>query len=128
MTAFRDTPSQWVVVAGGEKDCDNGAAIGLLTTCNVEGEGVWSDTYGQQLQGRNVIIFPDNDEVGWKHAGCVAFNLRKHGCVVRLVVPDELPPKGDLTCWLVMTRGDAQAKRGALMELARRSTAWEPIH
>ncbi|MBA2490748.1 MAG: DUF3987 domain-containing protein [Gammaproteobacteria bacterium] len=52
------------------------------------------------LAKRRVIIWPDNDEPGLKHAQEVADRLIELGATVRLVNTANLPPKGDVVDWL----------------------------
>ena len=64
-------PAQPVFVVEGEKDADNLAGLGLLATTNVGGAGKWRPEYSAPLQGRRVVILPDNDEPGAKHGAPV---------------------------------------------------------
>ncbi len=64
-----------VVVTEGEKDADNVHAIGFTATCNVGGAGKWLDAYSEFLAGKDVIVIPDNDEPGHKHAEAVIKSL-----------------------------------------------------
>ena len=57
-----------VFVVEGEKCADALMAAGLIATTNSGGAGKWSDAFSEYLQGRDVIILPDNDAPGMKHA------------------------------------------------------------
>lgn len=93
-------PRDVVLIVGGEKDADCAMDLGLLATCNTEGEGSgWdSDVYPLQLVGRDVVILPDNDEAGHRHAGRVAGALLLYGRPGSLKICHipGVPPKGDL--------------------------------
>ncbi|TAM54171.1 MAG: DUF3987 domain-containing protein, partial [Burkholderiaceae bacterium] len=55
------------------------------------------------LQGRSVVLWPDNDEAGRKYAEAVTAKLQALGCTVEWIAPDvvaSLPPKGDCVGWL----------------------------
>ncbi|MCO6458765.1 MAG: hypothetical protein J5I93_25945 [Pirellulaceae bacterium] len=45
-------PARAVVVAEGEKDCDNLARMGVLATCNASGAGKWTAEHSAFLRGR----------------------------------------------------------------------------
>lgn len=93
-------PDEMVCVVEGEKDADRLASLGLVATTNAGGAGKWRDEYSQLLLGRKVVILPDNDEPGAKHAEKVAQSLRGvASCVCILALPN-LPPKGDVSDWL----------------------------
>jgi len=93
-------PDQWVFVVEGEKDADRLASVGLVATCNPGGAGKWNKLSDDSaLHGRRVVIIPDKDEAGRKHAEDVARRL--HGRVADLRVL-ELPGDGkDASDWLV---------------------------
>ena len=94
-----------VCVAEGEKDVRTLASWGLVATCNPEGAGKWKKAFAQHLKGATVVhVFPDNDDLGRKHAQDVARSL--HGLVgeVRVVELPDLPPKGDVTDWAASGR------------------------
>lgn len=84
----------------GEKDVDRLIELGLIATTNVGGAGKWRSEYNRWLQGRHVVILPDNDEPGHKHAMEVAQNLLTGAATVKMVKLPDLPPKGDVSDWL----------------------------
>jgi putative DNA primase/helicase len=90
-----------VVVVEGEKDVDNLSGIGVLATCNAGGAGKWTAAHAEFLRGRNVIVLPDNDDSGRKHAEQVARSLQGIAASVRIMELPGLPPKGDVSDWLV---------------------------
>lgn len=61
-------PSEWVFITEGEKDADNLVELGFKATCNVGGAGKWMKGYNDFLINKEIVICPDNDEVGMKHA------------------------------------------------------------
>src|SRR5215208_507945 len=64
-----------VYVAEGEEDVDRLRALGLMSTTNSEGAGKWRDELSEYLRDRNVVILPDNDEPGHRHAQQAAQSL-----------------------------------------------------
>jgi hypothetical protein len=74
-----------VFVTEGEKDCDNLRALGLTATCNPFGAGKWRPEYNEHLKGRHVVIPPDHDEPGMKHAQDVARHLHGIAASIKIV-------------------------------------------
>lgn len=98
------TKGETVFVCEGEKDADRLAALGFVTTCNIEGAASpgqktkWRKEYTAQLAGAaRVILLPDNDEPGRAHMAAVAAALKGD---VRIVDLPGLPAKGDVSDWL----------------------------
>ena len=58
-----------VMLVEGEKDADRLRALGFVATTNPQGAGKWRPEYAETLAGKRVVILPDNDEAGRKHAG-----------------------------------------------------------
>lgn len=76
-----------VFVVEGEKDADSLNALGVVGTCNAMGAGKWRAEYAQWLRGKHVIIIPDADEPGRKHAERVAASLTDAASVKTVVLP-----------------------------------------
>ncbi len=89
-----------VYVVEGEKDADALAALGLVATTNGGGAGKWRAEYGAALRGRSVVVLPDNDDPGRKHAAEVRDALRGVATRVVVIELDGLPDKGDVSDWL----------------------------
>jgi hypothetical protein len=104
-------PTRPVFVVEGEKDSNALAALGLVTTTNPGGasKGKWRPEYNEPLHGRHVVILPDNDKVGHKHADQVAQSL--HGIAESVLVVNlpGLPDKGDVSDWLQTPGHDKEA-------------------
>ena len=114
-------PDETVWIPEGEKDCDNVAALGLVATCNHGGAGKWRAEISSWLADRDVVILPDNDEPGRKHARDVARKLAGVAVRVRVLELPGLPPKGDVSDWLA-----AGGTRERLLELAAAAPNFEP--
>lgn len=93
-------PDATIYVAEGEKDADRLAREGLVATTNSGGAGKWRKEYAQALQGRDVVILPDNDDAGRKHGQQVARSLHGVARSVKVVDLPGLPEKGDVSDWL----------------------------
>lgn len=113
-----------VYVVEGEKDADALAALGLATTCNVGGAGKWQDEYAWQLKElrvEQVVILPDNDAVGRKHAQQVAASCHAAGLHVRVLELPGLREKEDVSDWLM-----AGGTRDGLARLVDETQMWAP--
>lgn len=90
-----------VYVAEGEKDADRLAALGLVATTAPGGADKWARHYTEALAGAaDVVVLPDNDEAGAKHAAKVCAELDGKADLVRVLELPGLPPKGDVSDWL----------------------------
>lgn len=92
--------SPTVFIPEGEKDVDRLKELGIVATCNPMGAGKWLDDYNEPLRQREVIILPDNDAVGRKHAQQVARALSGIAESVRVLELPDLPESGDVVDWI----------------------------
>jgi hypothetical protein len=113
--------SKPVFVVEGEKDADRMADEGFIATCNVGGAGKWKDEYNQHLEGRCVVILPDNDDPGQHHAEQVATSLHSVAASVKVLNLPGLPDKGDVSDWF--DKGGTAAK---LKALVKATGEWSP--
>jgi hypothetical protein len=72
-------PDHIVFVVEGERKADLMYQMGFLATCNNGGACNWTKTQSQWLTNREVIILPDYDAMGTKHAQLVAGSLIDNG-------------------------------------------------
>ena len=111
-----------VFAVEGEKDVERLRGLGLTATTNHGGAGKWTDEHSKHFPaGAKVIILPDNDDPGRKHAQIVARLLHGRGCEVKIVELPDLPLKGDVSDWL-----DAGHTKDELLELVETATEWTP--
>lgn len=90
-----------VYVVEGEKDVHALESLGLPATCNAGGAAAkWREEYSAALKGAKVVIIPDNDEPGRKHARAVEASLKAHGIPVTVLHLDGLPEHGDVSNWM----------------------------
>lgn len=110
-----------VFVPEGEKHVDALRALGLRATTNPGGAGKWRPEYSEFLRGADVVILPDNDEPGAKHAEKVAIALQGIAARVCVLMLPGLGPKGDVINWLA-----AGGTKGQLLALVASAPLWEP--
>jgi DNA-binding transcriptional ArsR family regulator len=89
-----------VLIPEGEKDVDSLWLLGIAATSNPFGAGKWKPQYNDFLKGRKIIILPDNDEPGRKHAEDVLSQLSGVAASVRIVALPGLSRGGDVSDWL----------------------------
>jgi 5S rRNA maturation endonuclease (ribonuclease M5) len=117
-------PLATVYVVEGEKDVEALRQYLLVATCNpggaeTTGASKWTAAMSDSLRGRDVVVLPDNDEAGEKHAANIANSLKGKAKSVRIVRLPNLPDKGDVSDWL--------AAGGTVEELERLASE-APLH
>lgn len=89
-----------VLVCEGEKTADAASDLfpDYISTTSPFGAGSAKKANWNSLRGRNVVIWPDNDDAGKLYAEDVGMHAWKAGALsVKIVqVPDNFPPKWDL--------------------------------
>jgi hypothetical protein len=93
-------PASPVYIVEGEKDVHAIEKIELVATTNAGGAGKWLSDYNEALRGRRIVILPDNDEPGRKHAKNVRQAVVDVAASVQIVNLPDVPPKGDVSDWL----------------------------
>ncbi|MBN2326729.1 MAG: DUF3987 domain-containing protein [Candidatus Omnitrophica bacterium] len=110
-----------VYLCEGEKSVEACREKGLIASCNSEGAGKWRKELNQYFRLRDVVIIPDNDDEGRKHAEQVARNLLDEALSVKVLSLPGLPPKGDAVEWFA-AGGTAEE----LQRLAAKCPEWDP--
>jgi hypothetical protein len=100
-----------VFVVEGEKDVHKAESHGLVATCNPGGAGKWAERYSEWFANAHVVVLPDNDEPGIKHAEAVAKSLVANARSVRILRLQGVPEKGDLSDWFENGGTPEQLKR-----------------
>jgi putative DNA primase/helicase len=113
--------AELVFIVEGEKDANNLASTGLTATCNPMGAGNWRPDFNQFFEGKQVVILPDNDEPGHKHAELVARHLHSTAKSVKVLELPGLPEKGDVSDWLA-----AGGTADQLFNLVEEAPEWQP--
>lgn len=114
--------TQPIFICEGEKAADAVAALGLIATTNHGGAGKWWPSLTDWFRNRQVIIMPDNDAPGERHARIVADSLTGTAKSVRILQLPDLPPKGDVVEWLA--RGGSKNK---LVDLVKQTPIYDPL-
>lgn len=89
-----------VFIVEGEKCADALSNIDLTATTNHGGAGKWWSTLTQHFQGRDVIIIPDNDSPGYKHAAIVAAALNGVANTIKIITLPDQREKDDVFDWI----------------------------
>jgi putative DNA primase/helicase len=92
--------SRVVIFCEGEKDVHNvEAKLNLTATTSPLGANAWKDEYADSLAGIEVVILPDNDEVGRKYAETVANSIYNKARSVK-VINLPISEKEDVSDWI----------------------------
>lgn len=92
-----ERPDEPIFVVEGEKDADTLQARGFTATTCPDGARKWRIEFNRYFENLNVVILPDNDEVGRDHARQVLRHLLPVARSVKLVDLPGLKPRGDVT-------------------------------
>jgi replicative DNA helicase len=112
-------PKAGVVVCEGEKAADAAQlavpkAVALGTVCGAS--SCPNAAVLKQLEGRIVVLWPDNDEMGLKHMRRVAQLLKGVAREIRMVAVEGLKPKADA----------ADLFKADALKLVREAAAYDP--
>ena len=113
--------SELIAIVEGEKDAKNLTRAGIPATCNNGGAGNFKSDLTLWFSNKRVMILPDNDEPGRKHAMKVAKMLFGAAASIRIMELPDLAEKGDVSDFL--------AKGGTadqIRELYERTADWTP--
>jgi len=116
--------NETVFIVEGEKDADNLTNLGFASTTSSMGAGKWQSAHTGCLKSSNrVVILPDKDQQGLKHAAQVAEELYSQGIEVKLL---ELPNLNgtaikDISDWI-----EAGGTELELRELVENCSIWKP--
>jgi putative DNA primase/helicase len=113
--------STTIFITEGEKDADRLADLGLTATTCPMGAGKWRPEYSTVLQGKKVVILPDNDIPGRAHAEQVAVSLSGKAASLKILNLPGLPEKGDVSDYL-----DNGGTAESLLTIAKAADDWQP--
>jgi hypothetical protein len=121
--ALATDPSVPLLWAEGERQVDKLWEMGFPAICNVGGSGMgWKEEYGysEQLTGRTLFIWPDNDTAGAELAEDISKSLTKHKIKWHILngLTVDLPPKGDVMDWVKLPGNDAARLQAELDKFA----------
>lgn len=96
-----------VFIVEGEKDVETLREHGFVATCNPGGAGKWRPEFAEWLRGKTVIVVPDADEPGRKHAEDIIRSLRyKAARIIRLDLSDD--GVKDITEWFAREHSEVE--------------------
>jgi putative DNA primase/helicase len=110
-----------VIVTEGEKDADRLVGLGFAATTNSGGAKKWTDAHTAQLVAagvKNVVIVPDNDEVGREHSSLVAASCNTAGLTVKVISLPDQALHGDVSDYL------AAHERAEFVTLINETPIW----
>ncbi|MEQ1634149.1 MAG: DUF3987 domain-containing protein, partial [Planctomycetota bacterium] len=120
-----------VFVVEGEKCADAVAELGFVATTSSQGAQSPHKTDWSHLEGRKVVIMPDQDEPGSRYAEKVLWLARQAGADAVVVLHlDGLDESGDVVDWIRMRRdagADLEAIATELQQLAKQALAATPV-
>ncbi len=122
--------SDYVILVEGEKDVDYLRDIGLIATTNPGGASKWEGlqkkyNIGDPLEGKDVIIVPDNDPEGQEDAQMKARCLQGIAKTIKVLTLPDLPQKGDVSDFLEK-RDDTEKANERLCQLMESCEPWQP--
>lgn len=95
-----------ICIVEGEKDVETLKRNGFVGTCNHGGALKWRSEFDQFFHNARVVVIPDNDLPGNQHAQMIVNNLHPVVQDIKLLTLPELPPKGDVSDWLLTHSAD----------------------
>lgn len=116
-----------VFVCEGEKSVDLLWSLGLPATCGPSGAATWAAQWSRDLVSvgaREIVILPDNDGPGDRHAERVAsvtFAEAPTGTVIKVLNLPDLPRGGDVFDWLAGSHAASD-----LLALVATTPRWAP--
>ncbi|NQT55742.1 MAG: DUF3987 domain-containing protein [Desulfobacteraceae bacterium] len=113
--------AELVLIPEGEKDVDNLRELGFTATTSPGGAEKWLESYGEALAGRDVVLLPDKDEVGFKHVQKIAKSLNGVARSTKILELPGLPAKGDVSDWI-----EAGGTKEELEKMISECPSWEP--
>ena len=97
-----------VYICEGEKACLSLIEKGYPATCSPGGAGKWPSHFAKWFKDARVLILPDNDDVGLRHAEKVEENLRAVAASVIIRRLPGLPKGGDVYDYIAAGRDAAK--------------------
>lgn len=113
--------SSMVCIVEGEKDADTLWKHGFPATCNPMGAGKWHAEWSKLFEGKEVVILPDLDEPGRKHAIDVGKKLYGHALHIKIIEVPKKPHVKDVSDWF--TQGGTKDE---LLKLITEAKEWRP--
>lgn len=87
--------NEWILIPEGPSCASFLNELGFLATTNAMGATKWIADYNQYFEGKNVILLPDHDKIGYDHAFTIAKNLQPLVKDIKVIFLPGLEKKGD---------------------------------
>ena len=97
-----------IYICEGEKAADALSSLGVVATTSHAGAGGWNPDLNQYFTGANVVIVPDNDQVGWNYTHRIVEALLPSAKSIRVLDLNLSNPKEDAFEWVTKYEGDRQ--------------------
>ena len=105
-----------ILIVEGDAKADLLWSWNVAATCCVGGAKKWKPEHSEFLRGADVVLVPDNDNVGWEHVHKVGASLSATARTIRVLSLPDLPLKGDIIDWA--KAGGTREKLDAVIEYA----------
>jgi putative DNA primase/helicase len=119
---IKSNNNDFIFIVEGEKDADRLVSFGLIATTNPMGALKWRSQYNEALKGRKVVIIPDNDEPGQKHAQQVASSLFGTAAEIKIIALPGTSNK-DVSAWFDSDKTNTAEK---LVEIVKATPLYIP--
>jgi len=117
--------AEQVFIVEGEQDADNLEKLGLTATTSPGGADKWKSEYSDAFnKDQQLILLPDNDPPGHRHAEKIATSLYDRVASLKVLQLPDLPDKGDVTDWLKGKEPESAKKE--LLSLIDKTADWAP--
>ncbi|MEA1965184.1 MAG: CHC2 zinc finger domain-containing protein [Candidatus Aerophobetes bacterium] len=110
-----------VIIVEGEKDTNNLWKLGFTATTSPMGAGKWKKEYNKFLEGREVILNPDNHKEGWEHGEQIGLSLFGEAKKIKWLDLPGLKEKEDVSDWIA--RGGTKEE---LLKLIKQAPEFNP--
>jgi hypothetical protein len=97
-----------IYITEGEKAADSLCSLGVVATTSHAGAGGWNQDLNQYFAGANVVVVPDNDQVGWNYTHRIVEALLPSAKSIRVLDLNLSNPKEDAYEWVNEYGGDRQ--------------------
>lgn len=99
LPAIIKNPNKTIFIVEGEKCADKLISMGAVATTSHGGAGNWKPEINKYFEGRRVVVLPDADAAGDKHAAVVINNLLPVAKEIRRLDLPGLADKQDVFDW-----------------------------
>jgi hypothetical protein len=121
------TAGEPILLVEGEKDVHTARGLGLVaTTAPFGASQPWLPEFSESLRGADVIVIPDNDDVGREHMAKAAAALQGIAKSVTWLELPGLADKGDVSDW-VAAGGDADQLARLVVDAQRDGKTSVPL-